>query len=185
MMTKTNKVGFVAGLVGPAIIKVAEGYKLGVQAVNPNCDVYTAYTGSTEDVQKSKEAAQAMIDKGVDLIGGGGNASNAGMIKACEEAGVYAFGELEQQKLAPETVIFCNMNNIENLVLQAVKDTINGDFQGSIREYGISADVAQLTEYNSHVPQEVKDKLAECMDKMRSGELDVPMITEISDDIIH
>lgn len=185
MMTKTNKVGFVGGLVGPAIIKVAEGYKLGVQSVNPNCDVYTAYTGSTEDVQKSKEAAQAMIDKGVDLIGGGGNASNAGMIKACEEAGVYAFGELEQQKLAPETVIFCNMNNIENLVLQAVKDTINGDFQGSIREYGISADVAQLTEYNSHVPQEVKDKLAECMDKMRSGELDVPMITEISDDIIH
>jgi len=185
MMTKTNKVGFVAGLVGPAIIKVAEGYKLGVQAVNPNCDVYTAYTGSTEDVQKSKEAAQAMIDKGVDLIGGGGNASNAGMIKACEEAGVYAFGELEQQNLAPETVIFCNMNNIENLVLQAVKDTIDGDFQGCIREYGISADVAQLTEYNSHVPQEVKDKLAECMDQMRSGELDIPMITEISDDIIH
>ena len=77
------------------------------------------------------------------------------------------------------------MNNIENLVLQAVKDTINGDFQGSIREYGISADVAQLTEYNSHVPQEVKDKLAECMEQMRSGELDIPMITEISDDIIH
>ena len=126
-----------------------------------------------------------MIDKGVDMIGGGGNASNAGMIKACEEAGVYAFGELEQQKLAPETVIFCNMNNIENLVLQAVKDTIDGDFQGCIREYGIAADVAQLTEYNSHVPQEVKDKLAECMDQMRSGELDIPMITEISDDIIH
>ena len=103
----------------------------------------------------------------------------------CEEAGVYAFGELEQQNLAPETVIFCNMNNIENLVLQAVKDTIDGDFQGCIREYGISADVAQLTEYNSHVPQEVKDKLAECMDQMRSGELDIPMITEISDDIIH
>ncbi len=139
--------------------------------MNPNCDVYTAYTGSTEDVQKSKEAAQAMIDKGVDMIGGGGNASNAGMIKACEEAGVYAFGELEQQNLAPETVIFCNMNNIENLVLQAVKDTIDGDFQGCIREYGIAADVAQLTEYNSHVPQEVKDKLAECMDQMRSGEL--------------
>ena len=42
-----------------------------------------------------------------------------------------------------------------------------------------------MTEYNSHVPQEVKDKLAECMDQMRSGELDIPMITEISDDIIH
>ena len=67
----------------------------------------------------------------------------------------------------------------------AVKDTIDGDFQGCIREYGIAADVAQLTEYNSHVPQEVKDKLAECMDQMRSGELDIPMITEISDDIIH
>ena len=41
------------------------------------------------------------------------------------------------------------------------------------------------SEVKDSLPQEVKDKLAECMDKMRSGELDFPMITEISDDIIH
>ena len=185
MMTKTNKVGYVNGLVGPAIIKVCEAYKLGVQAANPDCDVYTAYTGSTEDVQKSKEAAQAMIDKGVDIIAGGGNASNAGMIKACQEAGIYAIGELDQQSLAPETVIFCNSNNIENLVLQAVLDTINGEFVGGVREYGISADVCQLTEYSDAVPQEVRDALDACIEQMRSGELDIPMITEITEDIIH
>lgn len=185
MMTKTNKVGYVNGLVGPAIIKVCEAYKMGVQAVNPDCDVYTAYTGSTEDVQKSKEAAQAMIDKGVDIIAGGGNASNAGMIKACQEAGIYAIGELDQQSLAPETVLFCNSNNIENLVLQAVLDVINGEFVGGVREYGISADVCQLTEYSDAVPQEVRDELAKYIEQMRSGELDIPMITEISEDIIH
>ena len=185
MMTKTNKVGYVNGLVGPAIIKVCEAYKMGVQEANPDCDVYTAYTGSTEDVQKSKEAAQAMIDKGVDIIAGSGNASNAGMIKACEEAGIYAIGALDQQSLAPDTVLFCNRNNIENLVLQAVTDTIDGNFEGGVREYGIAADVCQLTEYNEHVPQEVRDVLDSYIEKMRSGELDIPMITEISDDIIH
>ena len=185
MMTKTNKVGYVNGLVGPAIIKVCEAYKMGVQEANPDCDVYTAYTGSTEDVQKSKEAAQAMIDKGVDIIAGSGNASNAGMIKACEEAGIYAIGELDQQSLAPYTVLFCNSNNIENLVLQAVTDTIDGNFEGGVREYGIAVDVCQLTEYNEHVPQEVRDVLDSYIEKMRSGELDIPMITEISDDIIH
>ena len=185
MMTKTNKVGYVNGLVGPAIIKVCEAYKMGVQEANPDCDVYTAYTGSTEDVQKSKEAAQAMIDKGVDIIAGSGNASNAGMIKACEEAGIYAIGELDQQSLAPDTVLFCNSNNIENLVLQAVTDTIDGNFEGGVREYGIAVDVCQLTEYNEHVPQEVRDVLDSYIEKMRSGELDIPMITEISDDIIH
>lgn len=185
MMTKTNKVGLVAGLVGPAIIKVSEAYKLGVQAVNPNCDVYTAYTGSTEDVQKAKEAAQAMIDKGADIIAGAANSSNAGMIKACDEAGIYSMGELDQQPLAPNSVLFCNVNNIENLVLQAVTDTINGNFVGGVREYGIAANVCQLSEFSSHVPQEVKDKVAECMEEMRSGKLDIPMIVEISDDIIH
>ena len=126
-----------------------------------------------------------MIDKGVDIIAGSGNASNAGMIKACEEAGIYAIGELDQQSLAPDTVLFCNSNNIENLVLQAVTDTIDGNFEGGVREYGIAVDVCQLTEYNEHVPQEVRDVLDSYIEKMRSGELDIPMITEISDDIIH
>lgn len=54
---------------------------------------------------------------------------------------------LNSRILLRKRIIFCNMNNIENLVLQAVKDTIDGDFQGCIREYGIAADVAQLTEY--------------------------------------
>ncbi|MBU5626634.1 BMP family protein [Oscillibacter sp. MSJ-2] len=184
-MSKTGKIGAVAGVEGPAIIKVAEAYKVGARAQNPDIEVMTAYTGSFDDAAKSKEAAQAMIDKGADIIMGGANQSNAGMIKACEEAGVYCMGELDQQSLAPQNVLLCNLSDIENLVAVAVKEVVEGTFSGGIHEYGYADNVLSLTDYgelDGEVPQEVKDLVTETMEKIKSGEIEVPRIEQITND---
>ena len=184
-MSESGKIGAVAGGEGPAIIKVVEAYKVGAKAQNPDIEVMTAYTGSFDDAAKSKEAAQAMIDKGADIIMGGANQSNAGMIKACEEADIYCMGELDQQNLAPQNVLLCNLSDIENLVSVAVKEVVEGTFSGGIHEYGYADNVLSLTDYgelDSEVPQEVKDLVAETMEKIKSGEIEVPRIEQITND---
>lgn len=184
-MTKTGKVGFVAGQEGPSIIKVVEAFKLGAKAQDPEVEVLTAYTGSFDDVAKSKEAAQAMIEQGVDFIYGAGNQSNAGMIKACEEAGIYCVGELDQQSLAPKNVLMCSLSDIEGLVQVAVKQVMDGTYEGGIQQIGFADGVLSFTDYGEledEIPQEVKDLVAETTEKITNGEIEVPRIEDITND---
>ena len=185
MMSESGKVGFVAGVEGPAIIKVAEAFKLGAKATDPDIEAMTAYTGSFDDAAKSKEAAQAMIDKGADFLVGVANQSNVGMIKACEENGIYCIGELDQQKLAPNNVVMCSLSDIRQLVYIAVQEVLNGNFEGGIHDYGLAAGVLGFTDYGEledKIPQDVKDAVAKTIEDIKSGALKVPKIEEITPD---
>ena len=184
-MSESGIVGVVPGQEGPAIIKVAEAFKLGARAQNPDIEVLTTYTGSFDDAAKSKEAAQAMLDKGADFIMGCANQANAGMIKACQDAGVYCTGELEQQSLAPEVVALCTLTDVEKLVSIAVEEVINDDFSGGVHEYGFADGVLSFTDYgelDGVIPQEVKDLVTETTEKITNGEIEVPRIEEITND---
>lgn len=185
LITKTGKVGVVSGVEGPAIIKVTEGFKLGARSINPDITIMTAYTGSFDDAAKCKEAAQSMIDAGVDVIMGGCNQANVGMIKACEEAGIICTGEMEQQALAPKTVAFCLGTDVGSMVEAAVKEVVDGKFSGGIKEFGYADGVLYMTEFGEMedmIPQEVKDKFFEVMEELRSGNLHVEKIEQITPD---
>lgn len=184
-MSQTGKVGFVAGEEGPSIIKVVEAFKLGARAQNPDIEIKTAYTGSFDDAAKAKEAAQAMIDEGVDVIQGAANQANAGMIKACEQSGALCIGELEQQSLSPDHVLMCSLSDVEAMVEIAIEEVLEGAFQGGIHEYGFADGVLSFTEYgqaDSLIPQEVKDIVADTIEKIQNGEIQVPRIEEITAD---
>ncbi len=184
-MTESGVVGAVPGQEGPAIIKVAEAFKLGVEAQNPEVEALTTYTGSFDDAARSREAAQAMIDEGADFIMGCANQANAGMIRACQDAGIYCTGELEQQPLAEDTVVMCTLTDVEKLVGIAVEEVLNDSFTGGVHEYGFADGVLSFTGYGAleeEIPQEVKDLVEETIQKITDGEIEVPRIEEITAD---
>ncbi len=185
LMTKTGKIGAVEGVEGPSIIKVAEGFKIGARSINPDIEIMVAYTGSFDDAARSKEAAQSMIDQGADVIMAGANQSNAGCIKACEEAGIICMGEMEQQSLAPKTVAFCGGTDAGKLVEATIEEVIEGKFEGGIRDYGFASDALFLTDYgemDDQIPDDVKAKIADILAQLKAGELTVPKIEQITND---
>ena len=106
-MTKTGKVGAVAGLEGlPNMIASMGGFRLGVKSVRPDAEVKVIYLQSMEDPAAAKEATFSLIAGGADVIGGKLNAGHAGIIQAAKEKNVFTTGRsVGHTAIAPERVL--------------------------------------------------------------------------------
>ncbi len=184
MLSETGKIGMVAGLEGPSIVKCVEAYKLGARSIDPNIEVMTAYTGSSDDIDKAKEATMAMLDDGADIVSGGANQANAGTFKACDSKGALSFGETDQRSLS-DSVILCNTSDIAGLIDTAIRNVMEGTYQGGIQDIGIRDGVVYFSDWDAFVaeyPKEVTDMAAELIAQIESGELVVPKIETPTND---
>jgi basic membrane protein A len=67
-MTKSNTVGYVGATEIPTTAGSYEGFTLGVHSVNADIKVLKTYTGSWVDSTAAKEATEAQIAQGADVI---------------------------------------------------------------------------------------------------------------------
>ncbi len=67
-LTKSGKVGYVAAHPIPEVVRHINAFALGVKEVNPNAKVDVRWLFSWYDPAKAREAAEAMIADGVDVL---------------------------------------------------------------------------------------------------------------------
>src|SRR6056297_1718874 len=77
LLTETNKVGFISGLELASIMLRHEYFVKGVNYYDPEIEVFHICIGSFEDVNKAKESALVMINKGVDVLVGDANQASS------------------------------------------------------------------------------------------------------------
>ena len=123
-MSKSGVVGAVGGEQNTTIDDFIVGYKQGALYANPYIKVVTNYANTYEDPAKGKECALALHNQGADVIFQiAGNTGN-GVFAAAQEAGFYAIGVDQDQKIsAPEydKQIICSMKKEVGL---SIYDTI-------------------------------------------------------------
>lgn len=182
-MSKSGKVGFVGPIQGASLVKIMNGFEDGAKEINPDIEVQTAWTGSFTDTALGKEAARAMIDNGVDVVGHCANESGTGCINAAKEAGVYATGDsYDQNSLAPQTVISSSVYHIPHVIELAFQSVADGDFKGGIYQLGMKEDAVSVAPYHdleAQIPEEVKTLIAERVEAIKSGEFEVPCDTAV------
>lgn len=184
-VSESDVVGFVAGVEQASIVKVAEAYKLGAKAANPDADVLIAYTGSFTDIALAKEAALAMIDSGADVIAHGANTGGNGVIAACEEKGVWAMGAASDQNyLAPETVICSDSYSYGDVLAYIVDQYVTeGEIPMGTEHYGFAQGIVRLSPfYNDVVSDELEGEIDDMIEKIKDGSLVVPVVETPSTD---
>lgn len=129
--SKTGVVGAVGGEDNDTINDFLTGYKQGAEYANPEIKVVTNYANTYEDPAKGKECALALNGQGADVIFQvAGNTGN-GVFAAAKEAGFYAIGVDQDQKLtAPEydEQIICSMKKeVGTSVYDAIKAFIEDE----------------------------------------------------------
>jgi len=67
-MTKSNELGYVAAFPIPEVIRGINAFTLGAKSVNPDIEVKVIWVNSWFDPGKEREASEALIDQGVDVI---------------------------------------------------------------------------------------------------------------------
>lgn len=173
-----NVVGMVLGMDIPPVERFQAGFYAGVKSVNPDCEVLSVVTGSFTDQAKGKEAALAMIEKGADIIFQIAGLTGLGAINAAKEAGVCAVGvDVDQNGVAPDTVITSAVKGVTQATYLTVKDVVEGKFTGGLITYGINEGATGLAPYHSFdsiVPQAVKDAVNKATADLKSGKVTAP-----------
>ena len=124
-LTKSNVIGVVGGLPVPEVNRIVNAFIAGAKSVNPDVDVKTTFINSWFDPAAAKEAALAQIDAGTDVL----FAERFGVIEAAAEKGLYAFGNMSDQKeLSPEHVVSSPVWNMNPTVEYIVKQVKGGTY---------------------------------------------------------
>ena len=124
-LTKSNTIGVVGGLPVPEVNRIVNAFIAGAKEVNPDVEVKTSFINSWFDPAAAKEAALAQIDAGADVL----FAERFGVIEAAAENGLYAFGNMSDQKeLAPEHVVSSPVWNMEPTVQYIIKQVGAGAY---------------------------------------------------------
>lgn len=100
--SKTGKLGFIAAKPIPQVLRNINSFTLGAQSVNPRITTQVIFTGDWAMPVKEAEAANSLIDQGIDVITMHVDSPKV-IIEICERRGIYSSGyHADQSELAPK-----------------------------------------------------------------------------------
>jgi basic membrane protein A len=179
-------VGFLGGQESDLILKFQAGYEAGVQSVCAECEVLVEYAGTTPDAfndpAAGQEIALRMNDDGADIIYHASGATGAGMFEAAAERQFFGIGvDSDQAALFPDAPVLTSMlKRVDNAVFQTVEAFANDEFPGGeVQTFGLEEegiDLAPFGEFDSVVPQEVKDAVDQARSDILDGAVEVPTV---------
>lgn len=182
LTTKTNKIGFVGGMQIPVIERFHAGFVAGVEAVNPDAEVFINYTGFFDKPDEGKAAAAAMYDKGADVVFHAAGQTGNGVFGEANDrkkAGqdVWVIGvDRDQSDLGEEITLTSMVKRVDVAVQTVSQALLDGNFPAGHVVLGIKDSGVGLPENNPHVSQEILDKVAEFQTKIVNGEITVPEV---------
>jgi basic membrane protein A and related proteins len=182
-MSKTNAVGVVASFNFSNITWQAEGFRLGARYANPKIKTFSNYINSFDDAGKAKEAAQAEIDSGADVIYSATDQASRGIYAAAEGADVLAMASYtDQSKLAPKVVLSSALANIPLLVSDMVEGSVQGKLvPEKVYAVGMAGGIGALAlnpELAKKIPADVAKDVQTLTDDIKSGKLKIPALSE-------
>ncbi|MGD0679952.1 MAG: BMP family ABC transporter substrate-binding protein, partial [Polyangiaceae bacterium] len=102
MTTKTNKLGFIAAKPIPQVLRNINAFTLGARSVNPQATTAVVFTGDWSMPVKEAEAANSLIDQGVDVLTAHVDSPKV-IVELAERRGVFSTGyHASQAALAPK-----------------------------------------------------------------------------------
>jgi basic membrane protein A len=168
-MTQNNLIGYVAAFPIPEVIRGIDAFTLGVRSVNPEATVRVVWTSTWYDPVKEREAAEALLDEGVDIIAQHQDTTEPQ--KAAQERGALSIGyDSDMRSFVGDTVLTSPVWNWGVYYIDTVEAAINGEWETHQFWGGLADGIVELAEYSPKVPQEVRDLVEEEKQKIIDGE---------------
>jgi len=125
LRTETNVIGFVAAHPFAEVITGYTAFFLGARSVNPDVTMYVMYTNAWNNPTAENQVAQAIIDRGADVIGQ--HADSTATQTTAEANGVWSVGyNNDMIPAAPNAVLTSPMFDWSVYLIHAVDTIVNG-----------------------------------------------------------
>jgi basic membrane protein A and related proteins len=177
LMTKSNKLGVVAGKKIPPVVRYVVGFEAGTKSVNPDAEVVVAYSDTFSDPALGKELTLAQYNQGVDIAFPVAGATGIGSFEAAKELGeghwVIA-ADTDQSQLGAEYQLGVSEKSVDTALFLAAQQVVDGTFEGGENSLGLAEDGVGLGNPNEAVPQDVLDTVAAYEQAIIDGTITVP-----------
>ncbi len=154
-LTKTHKLGYIAPFPIPEMVRSINAFALAARSVDPQAEVRVVWVNSWYDPGKEREAAEALIAQGVDVVAQ--QSDSAAPVQAAERAGVWAIGQAsDMTRFGPRAQLTSCMEIWSGYYIDRVRAVLDGTWKPDDTWEGFNKDMVRLAPFNPAIPPAVK-----------------------------
>ena len=169
-MTKNNKLGIVASIPIPEVIRNINAFTIGARSVNPNATTRVIWVNSWFDPGKEREAALALIAQGSDVLMQ--NTDSPAVVQTAQEKGVLAFGwDSDMSKFGGKAHLAASILNWDVIYKKVVNEVQAGTWKSGDLWWGVKEGAVNIDNFGAVVPADVKKLAEERRDGLKSAKL--------------
>ncbi|PSB27003.1 BMP family protein [Stenomitos frigidus] len=160
-VSKTGKLAYIAGQEFLATQEELRGYTLGAKSVKPTIKVSSTFTGDWNDAAKAKEAVDALVSAGADVVYPWLDNAAPTALKTAEEKGAYTIGNtVDQFDITPKSILTSAIKRIDLAIGKLADLSSKNELKGQLYSLGLEEpDILYLGKYGSAVPKALQDKV--------------------------
>ncbi len=168
-MTKTNKIGYIASFPIPEVIRGINAAFIHARKANPDVEFSIVWVNTWFDPAKEGDAAQALIDQGVDIIMQ--HTDSTAPQAVAKDAGVHSFGQAsDMAAYAPEPRISSIIDNWAPYYVARVGAVMDGTWESMDTWDGIGPGMVEIGEMSEVIPAEVRAEAQAMADSIAAGD---------------
>jgi basic membrane protein A len=166
--TENGKLGYVAAFPIPEVIRGINAFTLGVQSVNPDATVQVVWTSTWFDPDKEKQAAESLLDAGVDVVSQHQDTPATGEAAQAKGASWVGYND-DMSRFAPEAWLTASIWDWGPYYIKTSEAVLAGTCPNDAY-YGNMADgMVDIAPFGESVDAETQALVDETADAIRDG----------------
>ncbi len=168
--SKTKKLGFVAAIPIPQVLRNINSFTLGAQSVDPTITTQVIFTGGWSEPVKEAEATNSLIDQGVDVVTCHVDGPKV-IVETAEKRGIYTCGyHTSQASLAPKGYLTGAEWNWAKVYTDYVTSYMKGEPLPNLVRGGLKEGMVKTSDYGPAVSAEARKHADEVKAQFMAGE---------------
>ena len=169
-LAENGRIGYIGAFPTATAYNDVNGLLLGARTVNPEAVVETVLVSTFFDPQKAAQAANALLDSGVDFLFG--VMDEPTFLQLAEEAGVWTgYWNLDFRTAAPtKYVSHYDLSEFGPFYVEQCQRVLDGTWVAHNEVVLLDTPIG---DWGPNVPQDVQDAVADVAAKIDSGEMHV------------
>ncbi|MCI8387755.1 MAG: BMP family ABC transporter substrate-binding protein [Clostridiales bacterium] len=170
MNSESGKIGYVAAMQIPEVVRGINAFTLGVRSVNPDATVEVVWTNTWFDVTIEKSAALELINKGCDLIAQ--HCDSTAPQLAAQEKGVKAIGyNTPTADAAPKAYLTAPLFHWDVFYKSDIESIMAGKWEPKTYWEGLSKGMVSLDDLTDNCVAGTKEAVEAAQAKIIDGSL--------------
>ncbi|KHL16421.1 UNVERIFIED_CONTAM: ABC transporter substrate-binding protein [Mumia flava] len=178
-LTESDTIGVVGAMPIPEVNRIVNAFIAGATETNPDATVKVSFINTFFDPAAAKQAAQAHLSAGADVL----FAERDGVIAAAEEADVPAIGMMvDQEEEAPGHVATSLIWHMRPTVDAVVAQVSDGAEAVDLGEYSfMKVGGSELAELNTDIVGGIPDDLVAAVEDKEAQIMDGSFVTPVDE----